>query len=518
MGVREQVAGFVFAVATDRLCEGQAEGGWGIGDADVAAVASPAFWGAERAEDIPRGAEEADNVGSRGERGRGGEREHVSEGVRVSGVLAIFEFPLSVHAREVAAGEFEVVSVARGRGVLQGVEARADGVPVGGCGDEGAVGDGVGAQSDPRGGGEFLGEVSAAAVEWGMKYFWDVLLDADLECDVLGWQYISGSLPDGHELDRIENPEVEGYRFDPDGDYVRRWIPELARLPNEWVHHPWDAPPSALRAAGVELGTNYPRPIVEIGAARERLQASLAEMWERDAAMKAALANGLEEGLGETVEVAGTGGPEHERMDVPRVMVHMQRDADMSCNSSRRDQLVPEIVPNQFHIRAHESIMNRSAAMVEDGEEAGRAAVPMVFASVRRGMGGNYGGHHVEGNGGEVAQASAPIQWPTVTAVDYELDSTAESASVTGRGGSEGGTVPVWSQSVSARTPIQVREGLVPEVRRGPGLSRRQLQASVQRVNLEGMTSNKQAEEEDFYVPKLVKWTQPRKRRVKQDG
>ncbi|XP_024380324.1 cryptochrome-1 isoform X3 [Physcomitrium patens] len=326
---------------------------------------------------------------------------------------------------------------------------------------------------------------------WGMKYFWDVLLDADLECDVLGWQYISGSLPDGHELDRIENPEVEGYRFDPDGDYVRRWIPELARLPNEWVHHPWDAPPSALRAAGVELGTNYPRPIVEIGAARERLQASLAEMWERDAAMKAALANGLEEGLGETVEVAGTGGPEHERMDVPRVMVHMQRDADMSCNSSRRDQLVPEIVPNQFHIRAHESIMNRSAAMVEDGEEAGRAAVPMVFASVRRGMGGNYGGHHVEGNGGEVAQASAPIQWPTVTAVDYELDSTAESASVTGRGGSEGGTVPVWSQSVSARTPIQVREGLVPEVRRGPGLSRRQLQASVQRVNLEGMTSNK---------------------------
>lgn len=171
MGVREQVAGFVFAVATDRLCEGQAEGGWGIGDADVAAVASPAFWGAERAEDIPRGAEEADNVGSRGERGRGGEREHVSEGVRVSGVLAIFEFPLSVHAREVAAGEFEVVSVARGRGVLQGVEARADGVPVGGCGDEGAVGDGVGAQSDPRGGGEFLGEVSAAAVEVGDEVF-----------------------------------------------------------------------------------------------------------------------------------------------------------------------------------------------------------------------------------------------------------------------------------------------------------------------------------------------------------
>jgi deoxyribodipyrimidine photolyase len=65
--------------------------------------------------------------------------------------------------------------------------------------------------------------------------------------------------------------QLEGYRFDPDGEYVRRWLPELSRLPNEWIHHPWDAPLSALRAAGVELGTNYPRPIVEIGVARERL-------------------------------------------------------------------------------------------------------------------------------------------------------------------------------------------------------------------------------------------------------
>ncbi|KAF2299694.1 hypothetical protein GH714_002520 [Hevea brasiliensis] len=67
---------------------------------------------------------------------------------------------------------------------------------------------------------------------WGMKYFWDTLLDADLESDALGWQYISGTSP----------MAFEGYKFDPHGEYVRRWLPELARLPTEWIHHPWNAP------------------------------------------------------------------------------------------------------------------------------------------------------------------------------------------------------------------------------------------------------------------------------------
>lgn len=285
--------------------------------------------------------------------------------------------------------------------------------------------------------------------------------------------------------------QVEGYRFDPDGDYVRRWLPELSRLPNEWIHHPWDAPPGALRAAGVELGTNYPRPIVEIGAARERLQASLAEMWERDAAMKAALANGLEEGLGETVEVVGTGGPMHERMDVPRVIVH--RDSDVSSISSRRDQLVPEIIPNEFHLQAHESIMNRSPTGVEDVEEV-EVAAPAPYVPQWRGTTANNPSMHMEGNNGQAAPARAPVAWPTVTAMDYDLDSTAESTSVAGPAESAGGTVPVWSESLSARPPVQIRGSLVPvvpEVFRGPGLSRRQLHASVQRVNIEAMTSNK---------------------------
>ncbi|KAG0448714.1 hypothetical protein HPP92_027684 [Vanilla planifolia] len=111
----------------------------------------------------------------------------------------------------------------------------------------------------------------------GMKYFWDTLLDADLESDALGWQYISGTLPDGRELDRIDNPQFEGYKFDPHGEYVRRWLPELSRLPTEWIHHPWDAPESVLQAAGVELGSNYPFPIVHLSAAKQRLQEALAE-------------------------------------------------------------------------------------------------------------------------------------------------------------------------------------------------------------------------------------------------
>ena len=66
---------------------------------------------------------------------------------------------------------------------------------------------------------------------WGMKYFWDTLLDANLESDVFGWQSISGTLPDGREFNRIDNPQFERYKFDPNGEYVRRWFPELAKLP-----------------------------------------------------------------------------------------------------------------------------------------------------------------------------------------------------------------------------------------------------------------------------------------------
>ncbi|EPS70987.1 cryptochrome 2, partial [Genlisea aurea] len=124
--------------------------------------------------------------------------------------------------------------------------------------------------------------------QWGMKYFWDTLLDADLESDILGWQYISGSLPDGHELDRMDCPQIQGFKFDPEGEYVRQWLPELARMPTEWIHHPWDAPLSVLKSAGIELGLNYPNPIFDVDVARDRLMEAISVMRENEATSNAA--------------------------------------------------------------------------------------------------------------------------------------------------------------------------------------------------------------------------------------
>ncbi|XP_068653129.1 cryptochrome-1 isoform X2 [Aristolochia californica] len=172
---------------------------------------------------------------------------------------------------------------------------------------------------------------------WGMKYFWDTLLDADLESDILGWQYISGSLPDGHELDRLDDPKVQGCKFDPEGDYVRHWIPELARMPTEWIHHPWNAPISVLKAAGVELGLNYPRPIVEINMARERLADALSVMWETNAAVRSENINGITEVVADNSTVM-------ENLDIPRVPVNKR----ISSASSSHDQKVPAIQIGQL--------------------------------------------------------------------------------------------------------------------------------------------------------------------------
>ena len=67
---------------------------------------------------------------------------------------------------------------------------------------------------------------------------------------------------------------LQGEKFDPKGDYVRRWVPELARLPDQFIHKPWEAPRLVLQAAGVELGRNYPHPLVDHGAARDKALAA----------------------------------------------------------------------------------------------------------------------------------------------------------------------------------------------------------------------------------------------------
>jgi deoxyribodipyrimidine photo-lyase len=108
-------------------------------------------------------------------------------------------------------------------------------------------------------------------VPWqeGTRWFWDTLVDADLANNTLGWQWTAGCGADAAPFFRIFNPVSQGEKFDPEGSYVRRWVPELARLPRPWIHQPWEAPPAALAAAGVELGRTYPHPIVSLLISRE---------------------------------------------------------------------------------------------------------------------------------------------------------------------------------------------------------------------------------------------------------
>jgi deoxyribodipyrimidine photo-lyase len=120
----------------------------------------------------------------------------------------------------------------------------------------------------------------------GAAWFWDTLVDADLANNTLGWQWVAGCGADAAPYFRIFNPELQGQKFDPEGDYVRRWVPELARLPAKWIHKPWKAPEPVLRNAGVIPGTTYPRPIVIHEAARKRALAAL-ETMRREAVRRA---------------------------------------------------------------------------------------------------------------------------------------------------------------------------------------------------------------------------------------
>jgi deoxyribodipyrimidine photo-lyase len=112
----------------------------------------------------------------------------------------------------------------------------------------------------------------------GAEWFWDTLVDADLASNTLGWQWSAGCGADAAPYFRIFNPVTQGEKFDPKGDYVRRWVPELAGLGSTWIHKPWAAPPFALREAGITLGVDYPHPIVDHAKARNRALDALASL------------------------------------------------------------------------------------------------------------------------------------------------------------------------------------------------------------------------------------------------
>jgi deoxyribodipyrimidine photo-lyase len=104
----------------------------------------------------------------------------------------------------------------------------------------------------------------------GEAWFWDTLVDADLASNAANWQWVAGCGADAAPYFRIFNPVLQGRKFDPAGDYVRRYVPELAGLDARDIHEPWEAPSEILEKAGITLGRSYPEPIVGLAAGRTR--------------------------------------------------------------------------------------------------------------------------------------------------------------------------------------------------------------------------------------------------------
>lgn len=118
--------------------------------------------------------------------------------------------------------------------------------------------------------GSFL--VKHLLIDWreGERWFWDTLVDADPANNAASWQWVAGSGADAAPYFRIFNPILQGEKFDGDGTYTRRWVPELASLPDRYLHKPWQAPANVLENAGARLGETYPDPIVDHALARTR--------------------------------------------------------------------------------------------------------------------------------------------------------------------------------------------------------------------------------------------------------
>lgn len=116
----------------------------------------------------------------------------------------------------------------------------------------------------------------------GARWFWDTLVDADLANNTLGWQWTAGCGADAAPYFRIFNPVKQGEKFDPDGGYIRRWVPELRHLSAERIHHPWDVSAVALQKARTSPGKPYPDRIVDHSVARERALAAVATLRKAD--------------------------------------------------------------------------------------------------------------------------------------------------------------------------------------------------------------------------------------------
>ncbi|MGQ8363669.1 cryptochrome/photolyase family protein [Glaciecola sp. 1036] len=109
-------------------------------------------------------------------------------------------------------------------------------------------------------------------LDWrqGERWFWDCLLDADSASNAASWQWVAGSGADAAPYFRVFNPVLQGEKFDKEGEYVKQYCPELSKLPKKYIHKPWEAPPEVLQDAGIELGKDYPKPLVDLKDSRNR--------------------------------------------------------------------------------------------------------------------------------------------------------------------------------------------------------------------------------------------------------
>ena len=112
---------------------------------------------------------------------------------------------------------------------------------------------------------------------WGERWFMQHLLDADPAANNGGWQWTAGTGTDAAPYFRIFHPVLQGKKHDPEGAYVRHWVPELAQVPDRYVHTPWEMPPDVQRAAGCIVGRDYPAPIVDHAWARKRVLSAYAQ-------------------------------------------------------------------------------------------------------------------------------------------------------------------------------------------------------------------------------------------------
>ena len=126
--------------------------------------------------------------------------------------------------------------------------------------------------------GSFL--VKNLGIHWhhGERWFWDCLVDADLASNSAGWQWIAGCGADAAPYFRIFNPITQGEKFDAEGTYTLRFVPELKDLDKQYLFCPWEAPEEVLKEAGITLGETYPKPMIDIKTSREEALAAYSKI------------------------------------------------------------------------------------------------------------------------------------------------------------------------------------------------------------------------------------------------